>query len=62
MLYVPRLCLRLSGLFLESVSDTLLQTNHPSHHNSMQYSYSSQSNNMDWQTAAYSSERQHLHR
>ena len=43
-------------------SDTLFQGNHPSHHPSMQYSYSSPNNNMDWQTAAYSSERQHLHR
>ena len=48
----------IQGMF----SDALLQANHPSHHPSMQYSYSGQSNNMDWQTAAYSSERQHLHR
>jgi hypothetical protein len=44
------------------VEDDHYASNHSSHHNSMQYSYSGQNNNMDWQTAAYSSERQHLHR
>jgi len=43
------------------VEDDHYTSNHPSHHSSMHYSYSGQ-NNMDWQTAAYSSERQHLHR
>jgi hypothetical protein len=44
------------------VEDDHYVANHPSHHTSMQYSYSNQNNNMDWQTTAYSSERQHLHR
>ena len=48
--------------FIQDMLLTLLQTNRPSHHPSMQYSYSSQNNNMDWKTSTYSYERQHLYR